>query len=67
MEVIGQLHALAELSLGKEPLVPNGYEAGWAPESIWMPCPCWKLNPSGQSKFIFFMPQPCVTQYNRTF
>jgi hypothetical protein len=30
MEVSGQLHAPAALSL-----VPIGYEAGWAPEPIW--------------------------------
>jgi hypothetical protein len=27
----GQLHALATLPPGKEPLVPTGEEAGWAP------------------------------------
>jgi hypothetical protein len=35
MEVSGQLQALAALPPGKEPLVPTGYEAGWAPESVW--------------------------------
>jgi hypothetical protein len=35
MEVSGQLHAPATLLLGKEPLVPVGYEAGWAPEPVW--------------------------------
>jgi hypothetical protein len=30
MEVSGQLHALAALSL-----VPIGFEAGWAPEPTW--------------------------------
>jgi hypothetical protein len=36
MEVSGQLHAPAALPPGKEPLVPIGYEAGWAPEPVWM-------------------------------
>jgi hypothetical protein len=30
MEVSGQLHSPAALSPGKEPLVPTGWEAGWA-------------------------------------
>jgi hypothetical protein len=36
MEMSGQLHTLATLYPGKEPLVPIGYEAGWAPEPFWM-------------------------------
>jgi hypothetical protein len=36
MEVSGQLHAPAALPPGKEPLVPIGQEAGWAPEPVWM-------------------------------
>jgi hypothetical protein len=43
MEVSGQLHAPAALPPGKEPLVPIGQEAGWAPEPFWMQC----LNGSG--------------------
>jgi hypothetical protein len=35
MEVSGQLHTLAALPPGKEPSVPLGYEAGWAPEPVW--------------------------------
>jgi hypothetical protein len=31
MEINGQLHALATLSLGKEPAIPFGYEAGLNP------------------------------------
>jgi hypothetical protein len=31
----GQLHAAVALPPGKEPLVPIGYEAGWAPEPVW--------------------------------
>jgi hypothetical protein len=33
MEVSGQFHVSAALPPGKEPLVPTGREAGWAPES----------------------------------
>jgi hypothetical protein len=35
MEVSGQTHAQATLSLGKEPPVPTGEEAGWVPEPHW--------------------------------
>jgi hypothetical protein len=35
MEVSGQLHAPAALPAGKEPLVPTGYEDGWASEPFW--------------------------------
>jgi hypothetical protein len=35
VEVSGQLHALATLPPGKEPLVPIGWEAGWLPELVW--------------------------------
>jgi hypothetical protein len=35
MEMSSQLHALSDLLPGKEPLVPTGYEAGWAPELVW--------------------------------
>jgi hypothetical protein len=34
MEVSGQLHEPAALPPGKEPLVPIGWEAGWAPEPV---------------------------------
>jgi hypothetical protein len=34
--VSGQLRTLAAVLLGKEPLVPIGNEAGWAPELVWM-------------------------------
>jgi hypothetical protein len=30
----GQFHAPAALPPGKEPSVPIGYEAGWAPEPV---------------------------------
>jgi hypothetical protein len=36
MEVSGQLHDTAALPPGKELPVPIGYEAGWAPESVWL-------------------------------
>jgi hypothetical protein len=36
MEVSGQLHALAALTLGKEFPVPLIYEAELAPELVWM-------------------------------
>jgi hypothetical protein len=35
MEVSGHLHAPASLPPRKEPLVPIGKEAGWAPEPFW--------------------------------
>jgi hypothetical protein len=35
MEVSGQLHSTITLPLGKEPTVNVGYEAGWAPKSVW--------------------------------
>jgi hypothetical protein len=35
LEVSGQLHAPAALSPGKEPPVPIGLEAGWAPDPGW--------------------------------
>jgi hypothetical protein len=45
LEVRGQTHSLATLPLDKEPPVAIGYEAGWAPETVWTtwrgekPCP----------------------------
>jgi len=35
MEVSGQLDALATSPPGKEPLLPPGWEAGWAPELVY--------------------------------
>jgi hypothetical protein len=35
MDISGQLHAQAALSAGKEPPVPTGQEAGWAPGPVW--------------------------------
>jgi hypothetical protein len=36
MKVSGQLYALAVSTLGNGPLVPDQYEAGQAPELVWM-------------------------------
>jgi hypothetical protein len=33
--VSGQLQAPASLPPGKDPVVPTGYEAGWAPKPFW--------------------------------
>jgi hypothetical protein len=47
MKVNGQLH-----TLGKEPAVPIGQEAGWAQEPVLTqrreknPCPCQELKPN---------------------
>jgi hypothetical protein len=38
MEVSVQLHVLAALLPGKPTRVPNGQEAGWAPEPVWTLC-----------------------------
>jgi hypothetical protein len=51
MHVSGQLHVPAPLPPGKEPPVPIGLEAGWAPEPVWTtrgrenPSPCRKSKP----------------------
>jgi hypothetical protein len=36
MEVNGQPHVLASLSLGKQLVLHIAQEAGWAPELVWM-------------------------------
>jgi hypothetical protein len=52
MEVSGQLHAPAALPPEKEPVVPIGEEAEWAPEPFWtvvkkkIPSPRRESNPS---------------------
>jgi hypothetical protein len=43
MEASGQLHAPAALPPGKAPPIPTGYEAWWAPESVWM---LWRRDKS---------------------
>jgi hypothetical protein len=60
MEVSGQLHSPAALPPGKEPLVPIGYEAGWAPEPFWtrwrrekFPAPAGKRNLEGEFRAVF--------------
>jgi hypothetical protein len=52
MEVSRQLHALAELPLGKGPPIPIAYETGWVPglvRTLWSReksfCPYRELNP----------------------
>jgi hypothetical protein len=35
LEVSGQFHAPVASPPGKEPPVPIGYEAGWAPKPAW--------------------------------
>jgi hypothetical protein len=35
MDVCGQPHATATSPAGKEPLIPTGKEAGWAPKPVW--------------------------------
>jgi hypothetical protein len=35
MEVNGQFHASAALTLGKEPSVPIGCETEWTQEAVW--------------------------------
>jgi hypothetical protein len=42
MEVSGQFRAPVALLLGKEPLVPTGYDAGYALEPVWTLC--WREN-----------------------
>jgi len=36
MELNGELHSPAPLPLRKEFPLPNGQDAGWAPESAWL-------------------------------
>jgi hypothetical protein len=36
MEASGQFHMPTALSSVKEPSVPTGQEAAWAPEPVWM-------------------------------
>jgi hypothetical protein len=47
MDVRGQLHALAALLQDKEPPVPIGLEAGWAPELVRTLCRRVKSWPAG--------------------
>jgi hypothetical protein len=45
LEVRGQLHAPAALLPEKDPPVPIGLEARWAPEAVWMTWRRWKSRP----------------------
>jgi hypothetical protein len=47
MEVSRQLHASATLRSRKEPQVPIEYEAGWAPEPVWM---LWRRKKSSSCR-----------------
>jgi len=69
--VSGQLHDPVTLPLGKETLIPPGYEAGWAPEPIWTRwqrenkshfCPCLDLNPDRQARSPV-----CILELSRLF
>jgi len=73
MEVSGQLHAPAALPLGKEPLVPTEYEAGWDPEPVWtwwrekFPAPTGTQTPKSSSPYQYITELPrllfeCVSQ-----
>jgi hypothetical protein len=75
MEVSGQLHAPAALPPGKDPPVPNGQKAGWAPEPFWMlwrigkSCPCWESNPGhpAHSLSLYQMSYPSSNYTHYTF
>jgi hypothetical protein len=63
LELNGQIHAPAALTPAKYPPAPIGYEAGWAPEPVWMLwrrekcCPCWQSNPGrpARSEYLITM------------
>jgi hypothetical protein len=61
--VSGQLHALATLPLGKEPLVPIGKEAGWAPEPIWTNLERREILPLLGLKLLPLAVQPIASLY----
>jgi hypothetical protein len=62
MEVSGELHALAALSPGKEPLITFGYEAGWAPEPAWTLWSREKYLVSAGKLTPAFQPVPILTE-----
>jgi hypothetical protein len=61
MEVSDQLHALAPLPTGKEPVVNTGQDAGWAPELVWMLWSREKALAMLGIKPRLFSPQPINT------
>jgi hypothetical protein len=52
LEVSGQLHVPAALTPGKEPAVRTGYEAGWAPQPVWV------VQPVGSRYTNYAIPSP---------
>jgi hypothetical protein len=72
MQLSGQLHVSAGLPPQKEPRVPIGYEAGWAPESVWtlwretkISFPCREFNPG--SEYLTLISKPGVIHLKRYF
>jgi hypothetical protein len=72
MEVSGQLHAPAALTLGKEPPVSIGQEAAWAPGPVWttwrkfLTLPGQELLPLGTptcSQSLYRLRYPGSTQF----
>jgi hypothetical protein len=61
MEVSGQLNAPAALLPGKQPLVPIGYYARWAPEPVWTRW--WREKFSAPSGLEPPTIQPVVQRY----
>jgi hypothetical protein len=76
MEKSCQLHAPATLSPGKEPLVPTGEEAGWAPKPVWtqwwrekFPAPAETQTPNypafGPVLYHWAIPAPVYTELKK--
>jgi hypothetical protein len=64
MEVSGQLHAQATLFPVKEPPVPIGQEAGWAPEPVWTRWRREKFpHPRRESNPVTPIVQPLASRY----
>jgi len=59
----GKLHAPTALPSAKEPQIPTGQEAGWAPHSVWMrwrrakslPCPWGEMNPGRPARNLVIL------------
>jgi hypothetical protein len=60
METTGQLHAPATLLPRKEHPVPIGYDAGQAPEQVWMLWSINNLTPTGNQTSAI---QPVARHY----